>query len=62
MKRPTDSPTSCMRPGKRLRRCSTSSSGAHWQHAEEELVNAAAEQRMITETRLRRMLCIGEAG
>lgn len=29
---------------------------------EEELVNAAAEQRMITETRLRRMLCLGEPG
>ena len=29
---------------------------------EDELGNAAAEQRMITETRLRRMLCIGEAG
>jgi 2-oxo-4-hydroxy-4-carboxy--5-ureidoimidazoline (OHCU) decarboxylase len=28
---------------------------------EEELVNAAEEQRAITETRLRRMLCIGEA-
>lgn len=27
---------------------------------EEELVNAAGEQRAITETRLRRMLCIGE--
>jgi allantoicase len=28
---------------------------------DEELVNAAGEQRAITETRLRRMLCIGEA-
>jgi allantoicase len=29
---------------------------------EAELVNAAGEQRRITETRLRRMLCLGEAG
>jgi len=28
---------------------------------EEELVNAAVEQRAITETRLRRMLCLGDA-
>ena len=28
---------------------------------EEELVNAAGEQRAITETRLRRMLCLGDA-
>ena len=29
---------------------------------EQELVNAAVEQRAITETRLRRMLCLGDAG
>ena len=28
---------------------------------DEEIVNAAAEQRAITETRLRRMLCLGDA-
>ena len=28
---------------------------------DEEIANAAAEQRAITETRLRRMLCLGDA-